>query len=262
VIRISVRSDSTPLDGTFAQLQSRMTVTVDRKHENWVDEQEIATGVTAGANGKTDKSHLVQINEFGASDEKSRAEPAVPIGGGLDAAAGNTIQPNLKLVDGALLSVVRNSLSQDQPLQQQAPFKQDVPAWYLPKAMSYILPRLLPYKEPKTYMMAVYVSDGNHGQPAVATRYIDVLSPAQVMLNGNPVIAVAVKDRIGIEGTVTTHYLDPDNGAYLGSVVTVTDENGVPTTDMILSSDAATLRRLWPNCNLTGPDKIVDGAGK
>jgi hypothetical protein len=57
------------------------------------------------------------------------------------------------------------------------------------------------------------------------------------------------------------HYLEAGDGSYLGSVVTIPpkDATSEPTTEMILPSDEATLRQLWPNANLTRPDRIVDG---
>jgi hypothetical protein len=64
---------------------------------------------------------------------------------------------------------------------------------------------------------------------------------------------VPVQDRIGLEGSVTTHYLTPE-GKYLGCV----NEDSKIT---LLATDAPTLERLWRNANLTRPGR-VSGDGR
>jgi hypothetical protein len=266
VIRVSVRSDTKPGANTAVDVQSRLISTVDRKHENWVNIAVLVSPAAGAAdaepslNAPPPKMQESEISEFGASDQRTHVAPVTPPAGGLDAppdAQNQAIQPGVKMVEGWTLDVTRTSSGT--AAKQDAPeFKHDVPAWYLPQAMSYLLPRLLPYKEAKTYLCAIYVSDGDHGQPGIVLRYIDVLPAALVNLDGRGVVAVAIKDHLGLEGPVTTHYIDPETGAYLGSVNVVTAKDGTQTTDEILPTDPGTLRRLWPNCNLTRPDRIVD----
>jgi hypothetical protein len=268
IIRVSVRSETKPTDTTAVEVQSRLIATVDRKHENWVNIAVVisptpgATGTAGGPglNPAPPKMQESEISEFGDSDQRTHVEAVTPPAGGLDAppdAQDQAIQPGVKLVEGWTLNVARTS-SGAAAKQDTPPYKHDVPAWYLPQAMSYLLPRLLPYKEPKTYLCAIYVANGDHGQPGVVLRYIDVLPAALVNLDGRGVVAVAIKDHLGLEGPLTTHYVDPETGAYLGSVNIVTAKDGTQTTDEILPTDPGTLRRLWPNCNLTRPDRIVD----
>jgi hypothetical protein len=267
IVRISIRSGSRPDDKTDVEAQSRLIVTVDRKHEIWVNIAELTLIPPAAPGGVPGTLKQSQISEVGSSDQRTHAVAAVPAGGGLDAAAAggaggagaNPIQPGITVKDSWSLTVVRKAL--DASVKQSGPpFKADAPPFYLPQALSYMLPRLLPFKEPKTYMFAAYVSDGDHGMPAVMSRYVEVQPPMTVELDGQRVVAVPVRDQLGLQGPITMHYLNPDSGAFLGTVAKGTDRNGKETVDMILPTDAVTLKRLWPNCNLTRPDKIVDEA--
>lgn len=256
IVRVSTRSASAPIAGTVVEVQSRLMVTVDRKHENWASVAVISSPA-ADQNGEaTGKRTLSQASEFGMSDESLKAAAIVPAGGGLDSPEGadnQEVQPGVRMKESWTLTVLRKS--GDSPLPE---FKQDLPPFYLPQALSKLLPRLLPFKEPRTYLFASYVPNGDSGRPAVMLRYVDVGVATNVVLDGKEIVAVPIRDRVGLEGTVTTHYVNPDDGTYLGTVVTVPDKDGTPTTEMILPTDAEHLHELWPNCILTRPDRIVD----
>ncbi len=132
------------------------------------------------------------------------------------------------------------------------PIKRDLPPWYLPQAFSQLLPRLLPLTPAQSYMFASYVS----GRREVMSRYVEVLSPAKVNFNGREVEAIAIHDRYGLEGTVTTHYLSPE-GTYLGSE-TVTEKNseaGVTTQTrlLVLPSSEKELMKIWTHADLSEP---------
>jgi hypothetical protein len=265
VIKISVRSESEPTEGTDIQAQSRLQVTVDRKHENWMSLAVVIAPPAQASAGSP--PNVSQLSELGVSDQKLRPVPLVLPGAGLDAGAAaadaDAIQPGVRMKESWRLTVIRKGGDAKEFKQDFPRFEQDVPSYYIPQALSYLLPRLVPWKEPKTYLCAVYVPDGDHGQPAVMMRYLDVLPAAEVTLDGQKIVAVPVKDRIGLEGVATTHYLNPDDGSYLGSVTTTTQgQDQVPTTAVVLPTDAATLRRIWPHCILTRPDRIVDDVGK
>jgi hypothetical protein len=88
-------------------------------------------------------------------------------------------------------------------------------------------------------------------------RYMDVLPPAEVTFNGKSIVAVPVHDRLGVDGPVQTHYLDSDDGSYLGTLTTIKTKDG-QSTEIVVPTDAATLRKIWPLCNLTPPDRIVE----
>ncbi len=124
------------------------------------------------------------------------------------------------------------------------PLKQQLPPFYLPQALGYLLPQVLPLDTPKAYMFYSYVSD----EGRVMARYIDVGERKMVQLNGQKVEAIPVEDRIGLDGTPMIHYMSP-SGKYLGSV-------NAEANFQILPTDAGTLQRIWAhNANLTRPPK-------
>jgi hypothetical protein len=93
-------------------------------------------------------------------------------------------------------------------------------------------------------MFATYVPETRQ----VMTRYVEVANPAMVNFNGTTQRAVAISDRLGWHGSVTTHYMTPD-GRYLGS------ENK-DTHTLILPSDGQTLLKIWKGANLTNPGAV------
>ena len=102
-------------------------------------------------------------------------------------------------------------------------------------------------KEPKTYMFAIFVSDNRQ----VMERYVDVGVAGDFVLNGQRIHAIPVKDRVGLEGPLTTHYVSatPDSQGryvYLGS------ENK-DTKITVVATDAQTLQKIWSDANLTRP---------
>ena len=117
-----------------------------------------------------------------------------------------------------------------------------LPRWYLPQALGHMLPRLLPLHEAKTYMFATYVSS----EKEVLTRYVSVEPPQAVVLGGQSVRAVPIRDRITLEGTPTIHYFSPE-GQYLGSVTDATQ-----TT--LLASDESELKNIWKTDRLITAD--------
>src|SRR6185503_9737453 len=120
----------------------------------------------------------------------------------------------------------------------------ELPPYYIPQALAHLLPRLLPRWEVKGYVFASYVPD----EQKVVLRYVDVLPEDEVTLAGEKVRAIPITDRLGYEGSVTTHYLSPD-GKYLGSV----NEDSKIT---ILPTDAPTLEKLWKDVNLSRPENL------
>ena len=93
-------------------------------------------------------------------------------------------------------------------------------------------------------MFASFISETRE----VMSRYIDVAPEQNVTLDGKKHAAIPVKDRIGLEGSVTTHWMSPD-GKYLGS----TNEDSKVT---ILPTDAAPLRNIWADAQLIAPEPV------
>jgi hypothetical protein len=128
------------------------------------------------------------------------------------------------------------------------PVQRTLPVFYIPQALGHLLPRLLPLFEQKGYMFASYVSENRE----VMSRYVDVEREEQVNLGGKTLRAIPIRDRIGLEGAVTTHYMSPD-GAYLGSV-------NEETKITILPTDRATLLSIWKDADLSRPGDLEEGA--
>jgi hypothetical protein len=124
--------------------------------------------------------------------------------------------------------------------------ERDVPSYYLPQAVGSMIPRLLPRKEPKGYLFAVWVG----AEQEVIYRYLDVESEHDVLFNGQNIRAVTVKDRIGLEGEPTYHYFSPE-GKYLGSTNAA---SGV----VIVAADLQTITKIWPDAKPVRP-RLLEG---
>ncbi len=127
-----------------------------------------------------------------------------------------------------------------------APLQRELPPFYLPQSLGYLLPRLLPLNEEKSYLFASYVS----AERNLMLRYVDVTPAKQVTLDGQPVIASTVRERLGYEGDVTTHYLTPE-GRWIGSV----NEHAKLVT---LPASAEQLQQVWKDADLTRPGDVKD----
>jgi hypothetical protein len=129
------------------------------------------------------------------------------------------------------------------------PVKRSLPPFYMPQALGHLLPRLLPTHEPKTYLFATYVGDRRE----VMMRYVDVGTEQETSIGGRRVRAVPITDRIGLEGSATIHYFDPQALKYLGSV-------NQDSKLAILPTDAQTLQKTWKGADLTPPKPAAEPA--
>jgi hypothetical protein len=216
-------------------------VSFDRKHEKWSNTAWIDKGKDAA--GKPQMDH---VGDVGSSDVESRTvydknlvNHPEQIGPGKDNVDKN--QPAYRRVDVAVLNAEqfgKNKTSE--------PFVQELPVFYIPQALAHLLPRLVPRKEAAKYMFASYVPE----KQSVMARYVDVGVEQDVTLDGQHLSAIPVRDRIGLEGSVTTHYVSAD-GQYLGSV-------NPDSKVEILPSDAATLERIWKDVDLSRPGAVPD----
>ncbi len=154
-------------------------------------------------------------------------------------------QPPVKTVEKYTLSVSTYAKQRTGvPVERELPAK-----FYLPQALGELLPRLLPLDEARTYMFASFVSDEHE----VMARYVDVEAMQDVMLDGRMQRAIVVKDRIGVDGSPTKHYLTRD-GQWLGSV-------NETQKLVVLPTDAQTILMLWKDAKLE-PDSADSDAGQ
>jgi hypothetical protein len=218
-VSIGIRSRSYPGEGMQVDAESWLYCTFDRRHEEWSN---VASVRRAGGEPQF-------RTELGSSlyRQKAVGVPANP----LEGRRGVAVPVEERILDVQFVGKEVNQL----------PVHRELPAFYIPQAIGHLLPRLLPLKELKTYLFAIYVSD----QQEVMMRYVDVEEERQVTLAGTRFRAYAVKDRIGLAGSVTTHYVTAD-GKYMGS------ENK-DSNIVILPTDAATLNKLWKNADLSRP---------
>ena len=232
-VRIGIRSRTLPEAGVQVDAEQWMWMAFDKRHEQW----SAAASVKKGAVD-------MYVSEFGVSDHQERralAKKALP--GELRPDGSKDVkQPAMNVEEYYVLSVTHVSKTAT-----AEPLRRELPVFYIPQALGHLLPRLLPLFEQKGYMFASYVSENRE----VMSRYVDVEREEQVNLGGKTLRAIPIRDRIGLEGAVTTHYMSPD-GAYLGSV---SDETKVT----ILPTDRATLMSIWKDADLSPPGEVEDG---
>jgi hypothetical protein len=196
---------------------SWLTCSFDRRSEQWANAVDFNSAMSKGSSLEFGSSDLENMRADGQTDPKTNV-------GGSEEVRVVTIETGTRAGLGK-------------------PAKRMAPAWYIPQAIGHLLPRLVA-TEQKTFLFATYVAD----QHEVMSRYIDVGKETTLTLAGEKTLAIPIQDRIGLEGSITTHYIGPD-GKYLGSV---NEDSKI----MILPTTAANLKKLWPNAKLTPPDKI------
>jgi len=204
-------------------MESLMWMSTDRKHETW-------RTIVVVDDGARDKNHSTEI---GTSDRQTERvlDKDEPVGEKIDPR-----NPPVRKEDILSLTVTTQSTRVN-----AEPVNRSLPPFYLPQAMGFLVPRLVPLNEPKTYMFASWVTEARE----VMSRYLDVGREQNVELGGKKHLAVPVKDRFGLEGSVTTHWVTLD-GMYLGSV----NEDSRLT---VLPTDEETLRKIWIDATLTAP---------
>lgn len=230
--RILVEDSHTQIDA-----ESWMFITFDRKHEDW----STAIVTTERDTGKKD-----YVTEVGTSDrQNSVALDTAAIERGIRGDGKDANQPPVRHQEDYFVNVTHVAKGGT-----AEPVNRALPPWYLPQALSKMLPRLVDYKRavasrgPITYMFAQYVGDSR----AVMNRYVDLEPLQKVTLAGRSIRAIPVRDRITIDGPVTTHFLS-EAGEYLGSE---NADSGVA----VIPTDEKTLRDLWKDANLLHPAEV------
>ena len=233
-VRIGIRSRTLPEAGVQADTEQWMWMAFDKRHEQWSGAAQVKKGATE-----------TYVSEFGVSDhQERRAFDKTARPGELRPDGSKDIkQPAVSVDEYYVLSVTHMSKTAT-----AEPVRRELPVFYIPQAMGHLLPRLLPLFEQKGYMFASYVSETRE----VMSRYVDVGREEQVQLGGKTLRAIPIRDRIGLEGAVTTHYMSAD-GAYLGSV---NEESNIT----LLPTDRATLLNIWKDADLSRPGDVEEGA--
>lgn len=233
-LRVGMRMRSIPEAGQQVDVESWMFTTFDRNHEVWKNATVFLNPAAPNA-----KDREVWLAEVGASDmvrERVFDKDLQPHDF-KDLDKDNKLP--YRLVDRVKLVIrTENKSHIARPIEVQ------VPPFYLPQALTTLLPRLVPLNNPTGYLFASYSSENRQ----VMMRYVDVGTETEVTIDGKRVRAIPVVERLGIEGAPTTHYMTA-KGAYLGSF------NAASKIE-ILPTDRATLTRLWEgrSLNLTAPD--------
>jgi hypothetical protein len=220
---VAVLSQGTGDGGLTVKVGSEMFASLDFKTstESWVTHNVIERDNKADTVSEIGNAR----KEIGPIRVKAAGGPA----GG--AASG----PNIRIAEKYEMHVVQTSK------QGAKKVDKELPPFYIPQAINNMLPRLVPLREPKTYLFTVWLGS----ERELIYRYIDVEDQQRVVFNGREVMAVVVKDRIGLEGEPTLHYFRPE-GQYLGSFNTATKVS-------IVVSDLQTLTKLWPNVEIGRP---------
>jgi hypothetical protein len=240
---IGIRSRTVPDAGVRVDSETWMWVSFDRKHEKWSNTAYINRGKDAAG-----KPQIDHVGDVGSTDfeprmvfDKGLVNHPEQIGPGKDDV--DKEQPAYRRIEVNMLNA--ESFGKNQ---SSAPYEQELPVFYIQEALAHLLPRIVPRGEPAKYMFATYVPEKH----AVMARYVDVGVEQQVTIGGHQVMAIPVRDRLGLEGSVTTHYVNAA-GQYLGAVSPDSKVEIVP-------SDAATLVALWKNVDLSRPGAVpVEG---
>lgn len=241
-IRVGQRSRTVGKDGISVDAESWMFVTFDRAHEVWSN-----LAVTKDPTQPDARQRESWFTEVGASDKqflrifdtKPGQNGQVPLGDDRD-----KLNPQQRTVEQYKMMVRTESKSAVAPAVDLQP-----PPFYLPQALSQILPRLVPLNDRKGYLFASYLSE----QRAIALRFVDVMPETTTMINGKSQRAVPVVERVGRVGSPTTHYMTPD-GKYLGS----TNEGA---RIQILPTDLETLKKIWKDeIDASRPKDVQDPA--
>ena len=182
-------------------------VSGDLKHEDW--SRLIVTDDHVNPNPS-------RLDEIGTSDKRQInkiviADPKKP-GGALP--VGKRPEPYLQAADGRLRAG-RDAADQQGKCAAGSPAARYRPGTSRRRSCSCSRDcSRARSNEPKKYMFASYVSEPTR---QVMQRYVDVLPAARVPFNKQFVQAVQIRERLGLDGPITTHYITVD-GTYLWGV--------------------------------------------
>ena len=231
-IVIGTRSRTAAGENARVDAESWMYSSTDRRAEEW---QSLMVVESLKDGEQLDHATTVGSSSWRSGVRLDRRAHQM----GLRGEKNDPNQPPVRETNDHVLNVTHSSKSESFD-----PLNQALPDYYLPQALSHLLPRLLPLDQPKKYLFAVYVPEVR----AVMHRYLDVEEEQKVNFNGETIRAIPIRDRVGLEGSVTTHYMSL-RGQYVGS------EN--PDTGVVVvPANEATLMDLWKDADLTRPADV------
>lgn len=241
-VLIGVRTRSIPGSGLQVDAESWMWSSFDRKFEKWTNFSLLKNPAKPEVDDRLSEIGSVntQVKLVRERVGSKELAPGERFGRGRDQVDPN--QPAMRQAEISTLEVFSKGKARGGPQQ----ITRQLAPWYLPQAMGHLLPRLAAGPVPKQYMFAVFNSDEHE----LIHRYVDVDLETSVELGGRTVRAIPVRDRIGLEGSTTTHYVSPQ-GKYLGSV-------NKDSNITILPTDRATLESMWKNADLSRPAAVRD----
>ncbi|HEY1922655.1 MAG TPA: hypothetical protein VGG44_07790 [Tepidisphaeraceae bacterium] len=253
IIRIGVRSRMMPTPQQQWDTETWMYASADRKHEHW----------KTAARGSDNKGTLIDsFSQVGTSDEQTKAfaiDTTPDATGSLDPDRDNNALHRGPLGQGNVDVATRRTLEATTTHQKTelSPFRVDVPVFYVPQAISYLLPELLPLK-PKEYMFATFVpttpaSGGATSGGNVMSRYMEVLPVKHIKFRDQEFDAIPITDKLTLEGALTTYYLSPE-GKFLGSTSTFTDGDKTTLIEVV-PTDSETLGHIWNRPDLSRPNE-------
>lgn len=220
-VRVGIRTHTAGENGRSVDTESWMYVTFDRQHEAWSN-----LTVVNDPNNKDPKDRRMTYSELGASDVEMKPVFDKDEKGAITRHDMPVYTMNVRNAD-------RNLVAE--------PVEHKLPPFYLPQALGQLAPRLVDLSYPTSYLFASY----NSGNRKLMMRYVDVSPAAAVKIDGRETRAVGVSERIGLGGSVTTHYFTR-SGDYVGTVNNDSKIEVVPT-------DRATLLATWKDADLTEP---------
>lgn len=227
-VRIAMRMHRNDGSAGPTDSQTIMVSTIDyhHSHEQW------STLLTVP---NLKNSAPDEYSEIGASDFTTNIPVAVPAeqGGGF------------KMTQKYGLTVT-GSLPDTGPEHRDI----DLPQFYLPQALQYLLPRIIQHNAGALgkYMFYSWVPSTHE----VMALYCDVLPADRVRFNGQTVTAFQIKTHFTLDGPPTTDFLDL-TGNYLGAQSDRVDENKKTTQEIVVPCDADTLTKIWGHPNLSTP---------
>jgi hypothetical protein len=210
-----------PNDNTTVNVSTEAFCSLDPR-----DSEEMWLTVTTSQAG----AQRFSMSETGQSSKRTRR--IVEDNKGADDK--DPLQPSVREIEQRVMTVRQTGLAGPDSVER------NLPPSYLPLGVAEMVPRLLPSKD-AGYLFVTWVG----AERELIYRYYDVQPEHQVVFNGQLVQARTVKERIGLEGDATFHYVSPD-GKYLGST-------NAATGITVVATDAQTIKRQWPDAKLLRP---------